>query len=207
MPAAPAVVHQPLDDERQRSRQQDPRQVDHELSERPRNDVQSPYAAAIPALAAAGIVVIEMNPPISAADVAVVSESIPATPAQDATKNEKKSGLETSSTNVCSCVAKSSDVRPVALKTSAARMTAEIAHGNPTPSQRGAAGEVRRRGGGGVAAALQDRHADAGDRAAPARSGRRRCRIATQMPAIGPNSGDERVDRRGHGRRGGPRSG
>ena len=44
--------------------------------------------------AAAGIVVTEISTPISAPDFAVDSESIPAAPAQQATKNEKKSGLE-----------------------------------------------------------------------------------------------------------------
>ena len=45
-------------------------------------------------LVAAGIVVTEINTPISAPDFAVHSDSIPATPAQAATKNVKKSGLE-----------------------------------------------------------------------------------------------------------------
>ena len=43
--------------------------------------------------AAAGIVVTEISTPISAPDFAVDSESIPAAPAQAATKNAKKSGL------------------------------------------------------------------------------------------------------------------
>ena len=43
--------------------------------------------------AAAGIVVTEMSTPISAPDFAVERLSIPATPAQAATKNAKKSGL------------------------------------------------------------------------------------------------------------------
>jgi len=43
--------------------------------------------------AAAGIVVTEISTPISAPDFAVVSDSIPATPAQNATKTVKKSGL------------------------------------------------------------------------------------------------------------------
>ena len=45
-------------------------------------------------LEAAGIVVTEIRTPISAPDLAFVSERIPATPATKATKNEKKSGLE-----------------------------------------------------------------------------------------------------------------
>ena len=45
-------------------------------------------------LAAAGIVVTEISTPISAPDLAVESESMPAAPAHTATKAEKKSGLE-----------------------------------------------------------------------------------------------------------------
>jgi len=43
--------------------------------------------------AAAGIVVTDMRTPISAPDVAVLRLSIPAAPAQAATKKLKKSGL------------------------------------------------------------------------------------------------------------------
>ena len=43
--------------------------------------------------AAAGIVVTEIRTPISAPDFAVVRLSMPATPAQAATKKAKKSGL------------------------------------------------------------------------------------------------------------------
>ena len=43
-------------------------------------------------LAAAGIVVTEIRTPISAPDLAVLRLSIPAAPAQAATKNAKKSG-------------------------------------------------------------------------------------------------------------------
>ena len=44
-------------------------------------------------MAAAGIVVTEMSTPIRAPDFAVDRLSIPAAPAQAATKKEKKSGL------------------------------------------------------------------------------------------------------------------
>ena len=49
--------------------------------------------------AAAGIVVTEIRTPISAPDFAEVSESTPATPARNATKNEKKSGSVMNSVN------------------------------------------------------------------------------------------------------------
>jgi hypothetical protein len=52
-------------------------------------------------LDAAGIVVTETSTPISAPDLAVVSDSIPATPATTATKKLKKSGLEMKSVNSC----------------------------------------------------------------------------------------------------------
>ena len=45
-------------------------------------------------MAAAGIVVTEISTPISAPDLAEVSESIPATPAKKATMKEKASGSE-----------------------------------------------------------------------------------------------------------------
>ena len=41
----------------------------------------------------------EISTPISAPDFAVVSESIPAAPAQKATKNARKSGLAMTSTS------------------------------------------------------------------------------------------------------------
>ena len=49
--------------------------------------------------AAAGIVVTEIRTPISAPDLAEVRDSIPATPARNATKNEKKSGSVMNSVN------------------------------------------------------------------------------------------------------------
>ena len=45
-------------------------------------------------LAAAGIVVTEISTPISAPDLAEVSERTPAAPAKQATMKEKSSGLE-----------------------------------------------------------------------------------------------------------------
>ena len=47
--------------------------------------------------AMAGMVVTEIKTPISAPDLAEVSDSTPAVPARYATKNEKKSGLEMNS--------------------------------------------------------------------------------------------------------------
>ena len=69
-------------------------------------------------LAAAGIVVTEIRTPISAPDLAVESESIPAAPAQTATIDEKKSGLAMRSASCGRSESKSSGVRPVALKIS-----------------------------------------------------------------------------------------
>ncbi len=63
-------------------------------------------------LAAAGIVVTEMSTPISAPDLAVVSERMPAMPAQKATKNEKKSGLAITPASEWSLVVKVSGVTP-----------------------------------------------------------------------------------------------
>ena len=63
----------------------------------PRNSVQSWYAAATPTLAAAGIVVTEISTPIRAPDLAVESESTPATPASRATMTENGSGCEMNS--------------------------------------------------------------------------------------------------------------
>ena len=48
---------------------------------------------------AAGIVVTETSTPISAPDLAVVSESMPAQPATRATKKLRKSGFEMKSVN------------------------------------------------------------------------------------------------------------
>ena len=45
-------------------------------------------------LAAAGIVVTEISTPISAPDLALVSESTPTMPARQATMNENASGFE-----------------------------------------------------------------------------------------------------------------
>ena len=63
--------------------------------------------------AAAGIVVMEINTPISAPDLAEVSESIPAMPAQKATKKVKKSGLAITFESVWSASVNSSGVTPV----------------------------------------------------------------------------------------------
>jgi hypothetical protein len=55
---------------------------------------QSPKAAAMPMLAAAGIVVTLIRTPINAPDLAVLRLSIPAAPAQTATMKANASGLE-----------------------------------------------------------------------------------------------------------------
>ena len=60
----------------------------------PRASFQSPYVAATAMFDAAGIVVTDTSTPTRAPDLALVSESTPATPATNATKNEKKSGCE-----------------------------------------------------------------------------------------------------------------
>src|SRR4051794_29111700 len=112
-------------------------------------------------LAAAGIVVTEIRTPIRAPDLAVESDSIPAAPAQTATKKVKKSGLEMTLAIECEDWSKSSAVRPVALKISVAAKVDAIASGKPQAS------------------AIAERRA----------SERRRCTSATQKPAIGPNSG------------------
>jgi hypothetical protein len=59
----------------------------------PRARSQSAYATDRPMLAAAGIVVTEMNTPISAPARDSVSDTTPAMPASTATTTEKKSGL------------------------------------------------------------------------------------------------------------------
>src|SRR5215217_4337885 len=98
---------------------------------------------------------------MSAPDFAVVSESIPATPAQKATNAAKKSGLAIVSDSEWLAALKASGVMSVALKTSELTTTAAMASGKPTAS------------------AASDRTASPG----------RRWTAATQTPAIGPNSG------------------
>src|SRR3954447_26281134 len=112
-------------------------------------------------LAAAGIVVTEISTPISAPDFAVDSESIPAVPAQAATKKARKLGLEITLAIECWDWSKVAGVTPVALKISVAVNVAPIASGKPAA------------------------------RASPERSAslRRHVTSATQRAAIGPNSG------------------
>ena len=102
-----------------------------------------------------------MSTPISAPDFAVVSESIPAIPAQNATKNAKKSGAAIVADSEWSASVKVSGVTPRALKVNEARMTAAIPSGKPITSARPDASA----------------------------SARRRWTTATQTPATGPNSG------------------
>src|SRR4051812_17551749 len=111
--------------------------------------------------ATAGIVVTEMSTPMSAPDFAVLRESIPAAPAQRATKNEKKSGEAMIDDRLWSACVKCSGVKPVVLKTSEATSAATTASGRPTASA-------------------------ANERAASLRGP---FTIATQKPATGPNSG------------------
>ena len=85
-------------------------------------------------LAAAGIVVTEISTPASAPDFDVVSDRIPATPAQNATKNVKKSGFAKITEKLWSASVNSSGVRSVHLKISEARYAAPIATGKPASS-------------------------------------------------------------------------
>ena len=62
----------------------------------PAADEPSLFAAATPISAIAGMAVTETSTPMSAPDLAVVRDSIPATPAQAATSTEYASGLEMS---------------------------------------------------------------------------------------------------------------
>jgi hypothetical protein len=91
---------------------------------------QSPSAAAIPMLAAAGIVVTLIRTPISAPDLAVLRLSMPAAPAHTATMNANVSGLEMIWLRPWSPLSKSSGMRSAASKAS----VAAIASGNPTSS-------------------------------------------------------------------------
>src|ERR687898_1054375 len=83
-------------------------------------------------LAAAGIVVTEISTPISAPDLDVDSESIPAAPAHAATKKVKKPGLAMTFAIVGSDWSKDPSARPTALKIRVARSVAATASGKPT---------------------------------------------------------------------------
>ena len=123
----------------------------------PRQSAQLPSAAATPMLAAAGIVVTEISTPTRAPDLAEVSESIPAAPAKQATMNEKASGLEMNWVSGLSTLLKSASTRPVATQISVNRKAAVIPTGKPTAR---AVSERRAT----LAAPLDDRHAEAGER-------------------------------------------
>src|SRR5437773_241689 len=110
--------------------------------------------------AADGIVVTEIRTPVSAPDFAVVSDNIPAIPAQKAIRNEKKSGLEMMSASEWLADENSSGVRSVHLKMSETTYVTAIPNGNPTTS------------------ASSERSA----------SRERRWTAATQAALIGPNS-------------------
>ena len=99
--------------------------------------------------------------PISAPDLADVSDSIPAAPAKQATMKEKPSGWEMNWVSGCWALVKSASRRPVALAASVNSQAAVIPTGKPTAS------------------AESERQARSS----------RRSTIATQRPASGPNSG------------------
>src|SRR4051794_23368353 len=161
MGALSALVDEALDLEGQGSRDEQRCDVEAELPQRAPKPSPSPYTAATPTLAAAGIVVTEIRTLMRAPDFAVVSDNMPATPAQNATKPAKTSGEAIVVASEWSSAPKVSGPTPVALNTRVVANTAAIPSGNPTASA-------------------------ANDRAA--RSGRR-WTAATQNPAIGPNSG------------------
>ena len=71
-----------LDGERRDARDDEADRLITSWAVAPPNSYQSRYAAATPTLAAAGIVVTEIRTPIRAPDLAVVRESIPATPGE-----------------------------------------------------------------------------------------------------------------------------
>src|SRR3954447_2193437 len=98
---------------------------------------------------------------MSAPDLAVVSESMPATPAAKATKKAKKSGFEIACAKVECSKENELGATPVALKMRPAAKVTAIAVGKPT------------------ARATSERSA----------SGRSRSTSATQKPAIGADSG------------------
>ena len=81
--------------------------------------------------AAAGIVVTETSTPISAPDLAEVSDRTPATPANTATMNENASGSEMKSVSGCAVTVKPSGVRSTARTASANRNAAVM----PTESR------------------------------------------------------------------------
>ena len=87
------VPHQPLHRERGRAGEQHADQVDPQLRRRPSPaSPQSPQARQTAKVPTAGIVVTEMNTPTSGPDFAVVSDSVPATPARQATTKDQPSG-------------------------------------------------------------------------------------------------------------------
>ncbi len=94
-------------------------------------------------------------------DLAEVSDSTPATPANTATMNENASGSEMKSVSGCAVTVKPSGVRSTARTASANRNAAVMPTGKP------------------IASALKERRA----------TSRRRWTSATHSPAIGPNSG------------------
>src|SRR3954447_24893608 len=98
----------------------------------PRHSDQSASAAATPMLAAAGIVVTEISTPISAPDLAEVSESTPAAPAKQATMKEKSSGLEMNWVSGCSEPLKPGSSSPVAFEKRVKMKAAVIPTGKPT---------------------------------------------------------------------------
>src|SRR4051794_88689 len=100
----------------------------------PANVCQLPNAAAMPMLAAAGIVVTEIHPPISAPDLVVLRLSMPAAPAHTATMKAKTSGLEMALASWWLSTSKSSGMRFAASKIRVASTVAAIASGKPIAS-------------------------------------------------------------------------
>ena len=111
--------------------------------------------------AAAGIVVTEMSTPISAPDFDVLSESIPAAPANRPIATAYQSGEAIVLARPWSASVKVSGPRPTSLASTVRPSVTRMPSGKPTAS------------------AVKERTASAG----------RRCTAATQKPAIGPNSG------------------
>ena len=109
-------------------------------------------------LAAAGIVVTEIRTPTSAPDLAEVSERIPATPANAATMKEKASGCEMKLVSGFSAVAEVG----VEQAGGAGDQGEEEGGGDP---DREADRERQQRAPGDVEAAVDERHAEAGERA------------------------------------------
>ena len=105
-----------------------------------------------------GIVVTEISTPTSAPDLAEVSESMPAAPAKPATMKEKASGWEMNWVSGCSALLE-------VVVDPAGRATQQGEQEGGGDPEREADRERRQRAHGDVAAALDDRDAEPGERA------------------------------------------